>query len=335
MEKQSLKNEVISTLQSYGVEDSLELIRKIEEIKKTSQDSQVSEELDVYINLLKFVAFATLPEYEQLQLFKNHLIKALRVGIDIQNRFTIKIHLTPATLWPETAQTFVEAMLKNEERVGRNQIIIQGERNSIIQTTANWLRDYNRIYGTDKHERIIPHRYISESTNAQRMKPDERAILLKLLELYENIKFPSQKQIEKALEKVSREEGISFDEEKDDNLITGIQKTMNTQDIVSEDINSILGKYPKVGEQIIGKKPIKTIQADQWIKPTINNWLADYRSYAGAGPHDTKERSDYLLRSPNTQELDTKDREKLALILRSYDESYILKYSTQRQEIVF
>jgi len=338
-----LKKEVIEILKSYVVDDAQEIIKRIEEMKKTGEvDSVLSEELDVYIVLLKFISFATLPENEQLSLFEKHIVKAIRVGIDLKNRFTIKLHLIPAASWPETAQLFVEAIIRNNEKIGRNPITVNGENQSSPQTVSNWLRDYNRIHGMDRHEKIITHRHLSENPNAQRLKSDEKAILLKLLEFYEGIKFPSHRQIQEAVEKAYRRQAAKGEidlepEDTGNEILTGVKNEMADykEEAVSEDINLILSKFPKAGDQLIGEKPIQMLQNGEWVQPTVNNWLADYRTYAGAGPHETKERSDYLLRSPNTQNLNTKDREKLGLLLRSYDENYILKFSKDRQEILF
>lgn len=344
---QQIRDKTIETLKNYFIEDAQELITEIEELKRNpevSSNSAMIEELNVYMALLKFVAFSTLPEPEQLELFESFILKAVRVGIDIKNRFAIKMNLTPDILWPETAQMFVESLLKNDEKLGNQQILVRGEKEESTPELRNWLRDYNRIYGMDRHEKIIPHRYITESQNIQKLSRDDQVILLKILEFYEGLKFPSQSQIQNALEKALDqyvEQNEDFPDETNqseseavlDNVRERLQ--INSNDYLDNDIENLINKFPKVTDQPISREPIKLLFNDETVKPTVTNWLADYRAYAGVGNHEVNERSDYLLRSPNVQNLTPEERERLGLLLRSYDEHYPLPFSVSRQEILF
>lgn len=343
-----IREKTIETLKTYFVEDAQDLIREISELRNSPElitDAAAQEELTVYERLMKFIAFSTLPEGEQLTLFRTFLVKAFRLGIDVKNRFAIKMNLTPDTLWPETTQAFVTEMLKNEEKLGENPITVRGESQETSSTLSNWLRDYNRIYGMDRHEKIIPHRYIAENPNVQKLNKEDQVLLLKILEFYEGLKFPSQEQIEAALEQALKQ----FSEEKngdalnealipeEDLILRDVQQRLShdNEDFTDDDIENLIKNHPKVADQLVTREPIKLLFNNEWVKPTINNWLADYRAYAGAGQHEVSERSDYLLRSENVQNLSPNEREKLGLLLRSYDERFVLPFSTSRQEIIF
>jgi len=343
----SIRGKTIETLKTYFVEDAQQLIGEIAELEKdpaVSSDPSKLEELRVYQSLMKFVAFATLPEADQLELFRVSLLKALRVGVDLKNRFAIKMNLTADVLWPETAQAFVEAILKNTERLGNQDIVVRGESGPSASQLCNWLRDYNRIYGMDRHEKIIPHRYLTENPNAQRLGREDQVLLLKALEFYEGIKFPTQAQIQAALEKaldaIAETEPAVFDETErsgEDQTIENVRENLalDSEDNLDNDIDTLIKKFPKVTDQVVSQQPIKLLFNDQQVKATVSNWLADYRAYAGAGEHEINERSDYLLRSPNVQNLTPPERERLGLLLRSYDEHYLLPFSISRQEILF
>ena len=342
-----IRDEVVETLKTYFTEDAQEILKEIDKLKndpEISSDSSKIEELSVYNSLMKFIVFATLPETEQLGLFRSFLVKAFRLGIDVKNRFSIKMNLTPDILWPETVQIFVEAMLQNEEKLGGRPIVVLGEKEEVLPTLRNWLRDYNRIYGMDRHEKIIPHRYLTENPNAQKLNREDQVLLLNILEFYEGLKFPSQNQINAALDKaldqyleenedISEELDVSEEETVLKNLDSQLQA--NSDDYFDNDIESLIGKYPKVSDQLVTKQPIKLIFNNEWVKPTVSNWLADYRAYVGVGAHEINERSDYLMRSPNVQNLSLEERERLGLLLRSYDEKYMLPFSASKQEIIF
>lgn len=341
----SIRERTVDTLKTYFIEDAQDIITEIAELNSDSSTSEAEkEELKVYERLMKFIAFSTLPEGEQLGLFKNFLVKAFRLGIDVKNRFAIKMNLTPDVLWPDTAQAFVAEMLKNEEKLGTDPIIVKGEDQGAQPNLANWLRDYNRIYGMDRHEKIIPHRYLAENNNAQKLSKDDQVLLMKLLEFYEGLKFPSQSQIqaalERALEQLSEEDLQALPgsvAEEEDLVLEDMKQRLDqdNEEYLDDDIENLIKKFPKVADQAITKEPIKLLFNGEWVKPTVNNWLADYRAYAGVGQHEVNERSDYLLRSANVQNLSPEEREKLGLLLRSYDERFVLPFSATKQELVF
>lgn len=343
----AIREKTIETLKTYFIEDAQELIREIDELGNdpaVNDDGALKEELRVYQYLMKFIAFSTLPEGEQLELFRTFLVKAFRLGIDIKNRFAIKMNLTPDVLWPDTVQAFVNDMLKNEEKLGASPIVVMGEHQDSPPTLANWLRDYNRIYGMDRHEKIIPHRYLTENPNAQKLSKDDQVLLLKILEFYEGLKFPSQSQIQAALERALdqfSEENISALDEalvpEEDQVLQDVKQSLaqDNEEYTDDEIENLIKKFPKVADQSVTREPIKLLFNGEWVKPTVNNWLADYRAYAGVGQHEVNERSDYLLRSSNVQNLSTEEREKLGLLLRSYDEHFVLPFSTTKQAIAF
>jgi len=346
---QQIRERAIETLKTYFVEDAQEILAEISELMHDLEvrgDSAKVEELHVYETLMKFIAFSMLPETEQLDLFQSSLVKAFRISIDIKNRFAIKMNLTPDVFWPETAQLFVEAILKNEEKLGGHPIVVWGENKEVPPTLSNWLRDYNRIYGVDRHEKIITHRYLTENPNVRSLKQEDQILLLKILKFYEELKFPSQKQIQEALEKAldqyAQDNGNIYDEiigdiSEGDRTFESVedQLKLNSDDYLDSDIEDLIRKFPKVADQLISEQSIQLLFNGEWVKPVVSNWLADYRAYAGAGNHEINERSDFLMRSPNVQKLNVSERERLALLLRSYDEQYPLPFSVARQEILF
>ncbi len=341
-----IRESTIEILKTYFMDEADEELKKINELLKSptvlKNRAQV-EELEVYACLLKFILFQTLSEREQLGLFEKSLVKAFKVGIDIRNRFSIKMNLTSDVLWPETLQLFIEAMLRNEERIGLFDIRINGEKQDSPPYLLNWLRDYNRIYGMDRHEKIIPVKYITENPNVAKLSKEEKFLLLQIIEFYEELKFPSQKQIRDALQSVLEEYSEELtslespENNNDNNIISDVREKINpfSQNLLSGEIIDLIKKYPRIGEQKIGQNPIKLLYNGEIVNPTIENWLQDYRAYAGSGTHEINERSDYLLRSPNVQNLTSGDRDHLGLILRSYDEGYLLSFSKESQEIIF
>ncbi len=348
---EKIRRSTVEIVKTYFTEDLGELLIEIAKLERdpiVAKNANLIEELKVYKCLLLFVDFPTLSEEKQLWLFRNALVKALRVGIDVRERFIVKMNVLDPSLWAETAQPFVEAIIQNEERVGREGILIQGEASPTPPIIKNWLRDYNRIYGMDKHEKIIMHQYMTESKNVARLNQEEKIVLLKVLELYESLKFPTQSQFVKAfedylnqnLENLEQVEQLFVEEGFVDQGVDPISQMkedliFNDKEIVTDNLTNLMKKFPKIFDQEITEKPIKLLYSEETVRPTIENWLSDYSSFAGANDREITDRSSYLLRSPNVSNLKLEERVRLGLILRSVDEGYPLPFSLSSQKIIF
>lgn len=347
-----IKKETIRIVQTYFTEEIDQVLKEIEEAKKTPEAASspdLIEELNIYRALLLFVEFPTLSEDDQLKLFRADLLKAFKVGIDIKERFALKMNTLDSSLWPETAQLFLEAIASNEEKIGRENIVVEGEKDSSAPLLRNWLRDYNRIYGMEKHDRMVIHRYMTENRNVAKLNQNEKVTLLKAIEFYESLKFPTQSQFLKAFEEYLNqpdseislvEEAIGITSQPSDDQndpLSGFREEMflGGEGIINDNLRNLMSKFPKIADQEISEKPINLLYNGESVRPTIENWLSDYSSFAGADGREITDRSNYLLRSANTVNLKLEERIRLGLILRSIDESYPLSFSVKDQRIIF
>lgn len=98
----------------------------------------------------------------------------------------------------------------------------------------------------------------------------------------------------------------------------------------------ILTKFPKVAEQKItdGYLEFKN-QPGEIFDPTIRNWLQDYIQHLGQERHSNIQRMDFLFHTENTKNLSSTEREKLGIILKSFDENIPLPIDVENNEIVF
>jgi len=98
----------------------------------------------------------------------------------------------------------------------------------------------------------------------------------------------------------------------------------------------ILVKYPKVAEQEITDGFIEfKDHPDDIFDPSIKNWLRDYVLHLGQVGHTSVDRMNYLFHSENTKNLSSTEREKLGIILKSFDENVPLAIDVENQEVVF
>ena len=93
-------------------------------------------------------------------------------------------------------------------------------------------------------------------------------------------------------------------------------------------------KYKEVGEQLISLEPIRLELFDVPVRPSIKNWLEDYRETIGTDKSSIK-RSSYLFTSANAKGLGQEDRKKVSLILKSYNDSTKIVVDSQKGLVDF
>lgn len=107
------------------------------------------------------------------------------------------------------------------------------------------------------------------------------------------------------------------------------------KNVIDISLSEAIQKFPNLGEQLITSSPIKLKIFPQQFRPSIKNWIEDYRQTMGIQKHGMMERGNYLFHSDNGKFLTSGERKKLAEILRSLDEDVTLKIDPERQEVVF
>lgn len=104
---------------------------------------------------------------------------------------------------------------------------------------------------------------------------------------------------------------------------------------VSLPIAEALKKYPKLGEQLITGGSIKLAQFPAPARPSIKNWIADYRQLMGAQKHGIVERGKYIFEGSNTKKLSAADRQRVAFIMKSLDENFPLAIEGRNEQVIF
>src|SRR3989339_106863 len=115
----------------------------------------------------------------------------------------------------------------------------------------------------------------------------------------------------------------------------GKKAATSTKKLEKYTIKQAIQQYPKIGEQGITSSPLKIKSFDRPVRPSIKNWLYDYTSILGQGAHDSIQRTNYLFRSENAKNLSSSERDKLGIILKSFDENTPLPIDTENNEVVF
>ncbi|MFW5884893.1 MAG: hypothetical protein ACOCUF_01520 [Patescibacteria group bacterium] len=105
------------------------------------------------------------------------------------------------------------------------------------------------------------------------------------------------------------------------------------EDLEKEKIIELMSKYEQVREQMVGIDGLGV--EGELLPPTIENWLYDYKMKLGTGNHNSLQRSGYAYNSVNAKKLERKEREKLSIILDSYDNKKKIWYNKLYEEVDF
>lgn len=95
-----------------------------------------------------------------------------------------------------------------------------------------------------------------------------------------------------------------------------------------------LKKYPEIGEQLLTSEKISLRSFSEPARPSIKNWLADYAFNLGHGTHSAIERGNFIFHSANGKDLSSPDRQKLAYLLKAYDENIPVTVNKELKQMI-
>jgi hypothetical protein len=96
-----------------------------------------------------------------------------------------------------------------------------------------------------------------------------------------------------------------------------------------------LARFPNIGNQFITSESIKLKNQVTPVRPSLSNWLKNYRDEIGIGKHDAVARAGFLFESSNTRKLSSEERERLHAVVRSLEDNELLEINIKTQEILF
>ncbi len=223
--------------------------RALESLEKIESRSGIENLNEDWLRELKvrmqWVAFPALTEAEQLNLLANYLLIPLTSEtFDLKKALRIKYLASPVNAWFESVPKILEAILRNEEPLGVQPILLK-DNLKVKPTLGNWARDYVKIYGIDKQNEMAVRKYLSESANVQSLSSADKKILEKLLLIFESTKIFTIKQIMNEVEKIEGK---------------------NNQETQTLGINSQKQSAQHPQEQALGKPPVQNKPPVQQIK---------------------------------------------------------------------
>ena len=286
-------------------------------------------------NLLvkKIGNFSSLSDTECALIMQNHLIEALE---NKDSYFEWELVSKVMTIGYELREPLM-ALFRNA--LERNMQTISSA------PIANWIRRYNLKFSTSTKKPDSFFEFLVNTKESGNINETDRISLMRILRIYDYLLLSPPFSMEdnavsavlkyrltpeKSLLEIKREIMSSASDDFGDQTATSrisLAKKIG--------LKSALQQHPEIGEQVISSSPLRIKSFDRPVRPSIRNWLYDYTSQLGQGPHDSMQRSNYLFRSGNTKNLSSTEREKLGIILKSFDENTPLSVDTENNEVVF
>ncbi|MBU0597685.1 hypothetical protein KKF61_01660 [Patescibacteria group bacterium] len=150
---------------------------------------------------LKFVSFHILLDSDIYNLMKDYLMTGFDLEIDIRGKIKI---LFRSSLDPyirgEKRNMMLKALSQNNERVGNLKIISEANNRQLPGTISNILMDFNRFTKTEGRRGSLEEvSYLDKSPNMRQLKAQDRDRVLKILQVYDFVRFPPLEEMAREL----------------------------------------------------------------------------------------------------------------------------------------
>ena len=155
------------------------------------------------VTWLKFIIVHTLLDEDLFRLFRDNLIIGFELGFDLREKVKKIFIISWDPLLRGVKRDFIlKALSENKEQLGKNTIKMRDGKFEPLNV-ANLLLDYNRLAKSDgPRDSLEEANYLNESTSAKQLSKGERDLALKILQLYDFVRFPP-------LEELVREMALS------------------------------------------------------------------------------------------------------------------------------
>ncbi len=155
------------------------------------------------LDKLAWVYFGFLGKSDLKKLFENKLLLGVDLEINFINEIKILFMLNVAS-WINLKNILIDSLKNNLEHLGENILTIgDKEETSIIK---NWLIDYDEFIDIKKSgENIDLVNYLNTNDNVKKLNKQDRNILVKILEVYNYLRFGLSAQSEVKENNLSRE----------------------------------------------------------------------------------------------------------------------------------
>ena len=275
----------------------------------------------------KFENFHGLPDPECALIIERYLLQAIESDVYIEWEIVTKFLEAPYEMREAMSKLFNASLRRNLQSIGN-------------LTISSWLNKYLNRFANIERSATSFFEFVMNDPDAKELSATEKIKLMRVLRMYDYLFvtpiFDLEDPPAEALLQFPMYLNQNIAEIQAEISSLGFRDSATPQEISEKlQLKEALRQYPKIGEQTISSAPLNIKIFDRPVRPSIRNWLYDYTSQLGQEPHDSMQRTNFLFRSENTKNLSSTEREKLGIILKSFDENTPLPIDTENNEVVF
>lgn len=327
-------------IRSFNDVTSVKLLKEWEKIiaeqKINSNNPELFKKIQKLMICLRIAAFPSLPENEQVQVLKNNYLESFDIEIPMDNRLTVTLFYWPDIYRDELRKKFKKALQENQQRLGQF-------------TIGQWIQEFEKSYPVSERKLTAAVDFVRFNKNVLTLGPGEKSKLKEIIHTYDYLLVTTLPATGPALENILKSMPES---ETQDNFLNKYASrnsqvgTINSdsfskKEVLEPAINTELNltdalkKYPDIGEQLITSNRIKLKNFPDPVRPSLKNWLTDYTFNTGYDSHSSMDRNEYLFQNQNAKSLNSFDRQRLAYVLKAYDENSLISINSNTKQIVF
>lgn len=281
-------------------------------------------------------------EKEYTELFQHYFLEGLTMpDSDLNGPTQLVVSKITSMLGigvVEFLNGILSALSENKQKIGREAILIAGEKTLSQPTIKNWLLNFIRSAPNKQAlNEIAVSDYLFNNANTAKLLPQDKDRLGRTLIFFCDFQQVNQSlaALEKQLlpiETTTVPRAMPRGDSPKGEEFYGTPTPSPT--ITQKTLRQLAQDNKDALNQNLTSAPIKVTDFDQPVRPTIKNWLVDYVKIKGAGHHESLARSDYLSNSPNAKDLPAEERSLVAAILRAYDDDLPLPVNETDQTIL-
>ena len=302
-------------LENFECGDAKKIMKQIQAFALSRNLRQVNPalyaELQPLLTKLKVLAFPALSDEDAAEVLKNHYLVSYDIDVSMQDYLAAKLFTVPYLVRDDLRKLLKEALVNNVERLGPS-------------TIGQWIGAYESLFDVKTRDLSATSQFILEYPSASELNKIELSRLLDILKTYDMLLLVALPVTNPNLYKAFSSESSQS------NLEASSSPANYTHIILSE----ALKDYPDLGEQLITSQKINLRSFPYPVRPSIKNWLADYTSLLGYESHGSMARSQYIFQGANAKNLSEQDKNRLAYILKAFDENSPITLNKNTSQII-
>lgn len=348
--EQSIKNLLDQAKYAISHKDdvlSRKLLVEIKKILSTQQgqlDNQTFQRISDAQMKLKIVNLPNLSENEAANVLRQNYLDSFDAEIDMENRLTALLFFYPVIPRDILREKLKRALMENQQKLG-------------TLTVGQWIQEFEKMFSVKTRNISASLDFITRHPQAIMLNALEKSRLKELLHTYDYLlvttlpttggivekilgapaittleKFPvPPTRIPAQISKITAPPAVRYAPPS----IPPQQIAEKPPRLITLPFNEALKKYPEFGEQLITSERIRIQNFPDSVRPSIKNWLADYTSIFGYEKTDLVKMEQYLFKSANGKNLDNRSRERLAFMLRAFNENRPVTLQENTKTLVF